>query len=534
MNSKNPSDILHLSGFEFENADFDTMYREAFPEPGSEKELQRFAELQKQLHRQYLEVFSNPMTPRTVVVVPSLSLDADELSKIAGVNHYEERLLCMLMLLRLPRTRMIYITSVPLAPSVIDYYLHLLPGIPTTHARKRLHLLSCFDRRSIPLTQKILSRPRLMHRIRQAVADKETGHITCFNSTPLERTLAVRLGLPLYANDPALVHLGSKSGCREVFRKAHVDLAAGFENLSTESEMIDSLVALKRENPDIRRAVIKLNEGFSGEGNALFSYQGSPEGSGLKSWVRRELPARIAFEAEFESWESYRVKYRKMGGIVEEFIEGDIKRSPSVQCRINPLGHADVISTHDQVMGGPSGQIFIGCTFPADSAYRLTLQKEANKVAQHLLEEGVIGRFGIDFISTKNREGWKHHAIEVNLRKGGTTHPFLMLQFLTDGSFDVETGLYRTPGGQARYYYASDNLVLPASQGLTPVDLVDVSVEHGLHFHGTTQEGVVFHLIGALSEFGKIGVLCVGSSRKRARALYDQTANELEEEGRRG
>ena len=28
---------------------------------------------------------------------------------------------------------------------------------------------------------------------------------------------------------------------------------------------------------------------------------------------------------------------------------------------------------------------------------------------------------------------WQHNAIEINLRKGGTTHPLLTLQFLTDG-----------------------------------------------------------------------------------------------------
>ena len=53
---------------------------------------------------------------------------------------------------------------------------------------------------------------------------------------------------------------------------------------------------------------------------------------------------------------------------------------------------------------------------------------------------------------------WKHYAIEINLRKGGTTHPFLMLQFLTNGHYDETTGLFETANKQHRYYYASDNL----------------------------------------------------------------------------
>ena len=532
MNSSNPSDILHLSEFEHLRTALGPEEHESFPTPGSKEELKRFQALQQQLCLQYREVFTDPLRPRTVVVVPSLSLDADELAKISGVNHYEERLLCMLMLLRLPRAHLIYLTSEPIAPAVIDYFLHLLPGIPAIHARKRLTLLSCFDARPAPLTEKILARPRLMQRVRRAVPDLDAGHITCFNSTPLERTLAVRLGMPLYACDPALNYLGGKSGCREVFKEAGINLAEGFENLRDEADIVEGLVTLKKRNPELRRAVIKLNEGFSGEGNAVFSYEGAPADAGLHAWVRHELPERIAFEAATESWGHFREKYAEMGGIVECFVEGEVKRSPSVQCRINPLGEVTVISTHDQVLGGPSGQVFLGCTFPADSEYRLTLQQQADKIARVLLEKGVLGRFGIDFISVKEEEGWAHYAVEVNLRKGGTTHPFLMLQFLTDGTFDVETGLYRIPTGQPRYYYASDNLISPQSQGITPEDLVDISVEHGLHFHGTTQEGVVFHLIGALSEFGKIGVLCVGATRERAKSLYDRTAQVLEEEGR--
>jgi hypothetical protein len=96
-----------------------------------------------------------------IVVIPSLSLDQRELLKIEGVHHYEERLLFSLIRLRNPRTRLVYLTSQPLHPSVIDYYLQLLPGIPFSHARDRLLLLSTYDSSLSPLSQKILDRPRL-------------------------------------------------------------------------------------------------------------------------------------------------------------------------------------------------------------------------------------------------------------------------------------------------------------------------------------------------------------------------------------
>ena len=500
------------------------------PAPGSPQEIETFRRLQQGLAGLYRDLFPNPRKPRTVVVIPSLSLDADVLQKVSGAHHYEERMLCMLMLLRLPATHVIYVTSQPIDPTIIDYALNLLPGIPVSHARKRLTLLSCHDASAKPLTQKLLERPRLLQRLRAAMAERGNAHITCYNVTDLERTLAVRLGAPLYACDPALIHLGSKTGSREIFAEAGINMPDGFAGLRDVSDLVDALAELKRQAPEIGRAVVKLNEGFSGDGNAVFSYAGAPPTGSLQPWLRQELPKRLRFEAADERWEPFQTKFAEMGGIVEHFIEHDVKRSPSVQCRIDPLGVGDIISTHDQVLGGPSGQMFLGCTFPANAEYRLEIQRVGERVTEALRQRGVIGRFGIDFVSVKQGEQWKHYAIEINLRKGGTTHPFMMLQFLTDGDYDPQTGLYLTPSGDPRFYYASDNLQSDSYQGLSPEDLIDISVMHQLHFHSTSQCGVVFHLISALSEFGKLGVVCIAESPKQARVIYDDTVRILDQE----
>ncbi len=494
-----------------------------------ERESKAFAHLQRRLAPLFEKVFPEPLEPRTVVVVPSLSLDADLLAKIAGVQHYEERLLCMLMLLRLPRTRVVFITSLPVASTIIDYYLHLLPGIPGSHASRRLTMLSCHDASTIPLSQKILRRPRLLQRIRAAMPDPATAHMTCFNVSPLERTLALALDIPLYGCDPALADPGGKSGSREVFKEAGLDLPPGFERLRGARDVVAALADLKGQHPDLRRAVVKLEEGASGEGNAVFSFSDCPK-KGIEPWVAQTLPTRLKFEAAEESWAPYEAKLGTMGGIVEAWIEGRDKRSPSVQCRIDPLAQVDMISTHDQILGGPSGQVFKGSTFPADAAYRLDIQEAGEKVAEVLRGRSILGRFGVDFVSVPEPSGWRHYAIEVNLRKGGTTHTFMMLQFLTDGHYDNDSGLYLTPAGQPRYYRASDNLESPSYHGLLPRDLIDIAVANGLHFHGATQQGVVFHLIGALSEFGKIGLVCVADSADNAQKLYDNTVRVLDRE----
>ena len=495
----------------------------------SAEQARLFQTLQERLALQYREIFPDPSKPRTVVVIPSLSMDAEVLSRVAGVEHYEERMLCMLMLLRMPRTQVLFLSGAPIAPAIIDYYLHLLPGIPGFHARRRLTLLTTHDTSPIPLTQKILDRPRLVRQVRAAMGDPLQAHMTCFNVTALERRLALALDIPIYGCDPALADLGSKSGSREVFREAGLDFPDGFERLRDAEDVLSALSDLKTRNPALSKAVVKLEEGASGEGNAVFDYGGCPRGAAAaRSWIARETPRRLRFVAKAESWEHYRAKLSEMGGIVESWIEGSEKESPSVQCRIDPLGCSEIISTHDQILGGSSGQVFTGSSFPAAKPYRLEIQQAGLQVAEVLAQRGALGRFSVDFVSVQQEGRWRHFAIEINLRKGGTTHTFMTLQFLTDGSYEVETGLYRIPTGPPRFYYASDNLTNPRYRGLLPGDLMDIAVDRGLHFHGATQQGVVFHLIGTLSQYGKLGLVCVGDSEGRARELYEETIATLD------
>lgn len=506
-----------------------------WPERGSADELAAYASLQRRVPELYHLLAGDPRLPQTVVFVPSLSLDPRELAKISGVYHYEERMLVNLMLLRQPRTKVIYVTSQALDPVVVDYYLAMLAGVPASHARARLVLLDCNDRSDRPLSEKILRRPRLIQRIRNEILADQPAHLACFNSSPLERSLAVRLGIPLHAVDPQLADLGTKSGCREVFRAAGVDLPFGFERLHEPRDIARALAEIKRRDPQARRAVVKLNEGFSGEGNAIFPYgalDGSRSVEALAADIHDLLPSSLRFEAPSERWDSFAEQFRSMGGVVEAWVDGDDKRSPSVQCRVNAIGEPQVISTHDQLLGGASGQVFLGCSFPADESYRLEIQEAGRRVAEELAHRGVIGRFGLDFVSVREREGWKHHAIEVNLRKGGTTHPFLTLKFLTGGSYSAEDGLFYSTSGRPKYYFASDTLHSEAYVGLRPEDLVDIAVYHGLHFHTPTERGVVFHLIGALSEFGKLGVVAIGDNPQQARFLYRQALQVLDEAAR--
>lgn len=386
----------------------------SLPAPGSAEEKILFNDIQQQFSEQYRKVFPDKLAPRTVVIIPSFTLDSEILSKVKGFIHYEERMLCLLMLLRMPLTKIIYVTSIPVADVIIDYYLHLLPGITGMHARKRITMLSCYDASAKPLTQKILNRPRLIEQIRQNISDPSSAHLTCFNITPLEKTMAVHLGIPLFGTDPELFYEGSKSGGRKTFRLCGVNFPDGFEDLKTREDVANALAKLKRKCPSISKAVVKMNDGFSGDGNAIYTYANVEVDDMLVKNIESALSQQLKPVAKDVHEKLFFEKFYAMGGVVEAFLEGETKASPSVQCVIGPDKKIEVVSTHDQLLGGDDGQIFLGAVFPADKKYSISLAQEGRKIAETLANKGALGRFAIDFISVKNNdENWKHYAIEI-------------------------------------------------------------------------------------------------------------------------
>ncbi|MFG1622283.1 peptide ligase PGM1-related protein [Kribbella sp. NPDC049227] len=459
----------------------------------------------------------------SVVVVPSLTLDRTESAGTGTMMQaYEERFLFLLILLREPRLRMIYVTSVPITPEIIEYYLALLPGVIPSHARARLSLIAVNDATPISLSEKLLARPRLLQRIADLIPNPLRSHLIPYNTTELERDVAISLGIPMYAADPRLAPLGSKSGCRRLFAEIGVPHPLGAENLRTLDDIADALLAMRAERPTMDSAIVKLNEGVSGEGNAVVRLKGlpAPGSAGERDEVLERLRA-MELESQKLAFETYVAKFAENGGIVEERIVGTELQSPSVQLRVVPGGAVELLSTHDQLLGGASGQSYLGCIFPAAPQYARIISEHAATIGRRLASEGALGRFAIDFVVVKDElGGWTPYAIELNLRKGGTTHPFLTLQFLTDGRYDPRTALFLTSSGQEKHLVATDHLESELLKGLMPADLFDIVARHGLHFDQARQVGVVFHMISCLTEKGRLGLTAVGDTPAEADRRY--------------
>jgi len=493
---------------------------------------QRFDSLQDRIDDVW-RAMRQDLEDESVVVVPSITLDRAVPGSGTLTQAMEERFLFMLMLLRQPRLRMIYVTSLPIAPEIIEYYLALLPGVIPTHARSRLSLVSVNDASPRSLSEKLLDRPRVLARIGALIPNRGRSHLLPYNTTELERDVALSLGIPMYGPDPRLAELGSKTGCRRLFGELGVPYPLGAEDLHDLDDIADAIVAMRAQRPSMPTAIVKLNEGVSGAGNAVVRLAGLPRPGAPEE--RDAVLGRLA-EMELESpttpYDVYVAKFAEGGGIVEERIEGDELLSPSVQLRVLPGGAVELLSTHDQLLGGASGQSYLGCVFPANPDYAQLITTHAAPIGARLAELGALGRFAVDFVVVREGDTWTPYAIELNLRRGGTTHPFLTLQFLTDGRYDAATALFLTPNGEEKYLVATDHLESELLRGLVPLDLFDIVARHGIHFDQSRQVGIVFHMISSLSEHGRVGLTAVGDTADEADRRYQEAQRILLEEAR--
>ena len=130
----------------------------------------------------------------------------------------EERFLFLLLLLRQPRLRMIYVTSMPIAEAIVEYYLALLPGVIPSHARARLTLVSVGDSSPrVAQREAAGAAPRCCAGSGSSSRIRSRCHLIPYNTTELERDIALTLGIPMYGADPRLADLGTKTGCRRLF-----------------------------------------------------------------------------------------------------------------------------------------------------------------------------------------------------------------------------------------------------------------------------------------------------------------------------
>jgi hypothetical protein len=479
-----------------------------------------FVRVQRRLAAAWRADLPGSVTPHLIVALPSFSLDPVLLSHYAPrIPALEQRYLIAILLLRNPHCRVAYVSCSPVPEYLVRYYSALVPDLSLDDARRRLTLISLDDPSPTPLAAKLLHRPDVIAQLR-TLADGMVAMIEPWNVSAAEKELAIELQMPLYGPHPRHWQLGTKSGARRLFVAEGVPCPTGVEDVATPDQVVDAIVHLRKLDHGLHAVVIKLDDSAAGDGNAVIDLAGAP--------APGTAGERQALERKLYALPGWYVQSLTGGGIVEQWIESGDFRSPSAQLAITPAGEVVVLSTHDQILGGHSNQVYLGCRFPADPEYAVQIGEYGIAVGQRLARDGVIGRFGVDFATVRDSSGaWRSYALEINLRKGGTTHPFATVRALTQGRYDAHTASFVAADGRPRYYVATDNLVDEAWQALDPRDVVARVHDAGLAYAPETGTGVVLHMLECLPIDGRFGLTAIGASRDEAESLYAAVARTL-------
>jgi hypothetical protein len=419
-------------------------------------------------------------------------------------------LIASLMLPRIQGCELVFLSCEKPTQEILDYYVSLVAPERRTGMQRRFRPVTVPDRSARPVAAKLLDRPDLLDGLRASL-DGRPAHIEPWNVTEVEVEVAARLRVPINGTPPKLWPVGYKSAGRKLFRRAGVPVPVGHEDVRTADDVVDAVSAIRAARPNCQGVVVKHDDSGAGDGNVVLDLGGVPDGEltahtrawfdRLPEWYRRDLAA---------------------GGVVEERISGTRFTSPSVQLDIAPSGEVTIRSTHEQELGGEDGQVYTGCRFPADPAYAAELARHGLAIGCQLASLGALGRAAVDFAASCDERGrWSLYVLEVNLRKGGTTHPYTALRHLAPGVYDATNGRWVTQRGEPRAYCATDNLLDPGWVGRPPSSVMAAIVSAQLEYDWRTQTGVVLHMLSCLAIDGRFGLTAIGRDEQHASELYD-------------
>jgi hypothetical protein len=444
-------------------------------------------------------------TDHVLVALPSYSLGESLLSHYAGrIPALEHRYLVVLLLLnRFEHCDVVFVCSRAPEPETLDYYTSLAGSDDLDRVRRRFHVLEVPGIGPRSVASKLLDRPDLLEELRRLV-DGRPALIEPWNVTEAEVAVACATGIPINGTAPDLWPLGFKSAGRRVFREAAVPMPVGVEDVRSVAEVVAAVHTIRAARPEASAVIVKADDSGAGDGNVVLDLNGRwPDRlHALPDWYLRDLAN---------------------GAVVEERVCGAQFSSPSAQVDICPGGEVVVLATHEQVLGGADDQIYLGCRFPANPSYAAELARHALATGHALAARGVLGRISVDFAATLDHAGrWSLHALEVNLRKGGTTHPFCALRNLVPGRYDAPTGCWRADDGSVRAYSATDNLVDPGWVGLGPAEVIAAVGREGLSFDPFSRTGVVLHMLSGLAIDGRVGLTAIGADADEAARLHSR------------
>lgn len=453
--------------------------------------------------------------PRTLVSIQSVSLGGLTAKYLQGLNYFEERNFYLLDLLRNPNCFCVLVLSGDIDKGFHEYAVGEAVracGLNASDLAQRLRtLLVPTDGRS-SLSEVLLRSPHALKSLRSLLQDCPNPTLDFWAVSELEIELSKALEIPHLGLTQDLLSVDSKSNGRAIFKKLGIRLPKGVDGISS-AEQARSAVAEIAMQSNASAFLIKLNCEEAGNGIARIS----------RSDMSLPLPEFIAALEVSKNIpvEAFVDQISEAGAVVEEFIEAPVTSFPSVKMHISPDGKVTNLATHDQVL---NGMAYAGSRFPANSEYRNELIKHGHLIGAYLSEEGVRGMVSADFMATRpsTTSSWSLWGLEVNARKGATTHPYFWTRCLADASYDEGTGELSSNAGPVRYR-SSEYIQADGLAEVSASELIRAVRDAGLAYDPLTRSGAVVHMATCLQRFSKFGATFIGGSDAEVDELHART-----------
>jgi len=137
-----------------------------------------------------------------------------------------------------------------------------------------------------------------------------------------------------------------------------------------------------------------------------------------------------------------------------------------------------------------------------------------------MAEKEVLGNFAIDFVVCKINGKSVIYPIEINYRKGGTTHPFRIAYYLTESEYDVKNDILVDNECRPICYHSMEFIESEKYKKIKPMELIDLVRYSKISFDKKNNEGVVVYMPGMISKFGRFGAICIAHTPEKAAEYF--------------
>lgn len=442
----------------------------------------------------------------TLIYVPSIALGPLTRRHLTGLDYFQERNYYYIHALADPTKHVIFILSEQMQDDLLLYHTDILLQVFETPAAAlgNLHILKVCQPVDVSLSAAVLADEGVLGRLRSLTKGRKSG-FDFWTVGPDEVALANALSLPHVGMPEHLIGADGKADSKRIFKVVGAktprdfgvffDVESLWERLNANDYQLDKTLLLK------------LNHEEGGNGIARIRIDGRFE-------TADALRAAITIDKPYIRLRDFEEQMALQGVVAELFLV-NIIASPSAKMWIDANGTVSCVATHDQVL---RDSMYLGCRFPANPAYRAQVIETATVIARQCSAEGWRGIVSIDFLVTSpsgkgsDQVLW---AIEINARKGATTHPYFWAKTLTEAKCDLERGLL-TVDGREVVYQASEYVASPLLAGMTGASVLQTITDAGLSYHADTKEGVIVHMLSCAQIHLKIGVTSIAACHESA------------------